>query len=214
MARGWTAVDLAARCSTIGAPEITPSVIANIETGRREKDGRRRREITVDELLILAYALRVPPVFLFLPVEFDERLRVSREVVLQQTQAAPWVVGDDTVAFYEIFPSAATPGIAVDAPEFKEWAHWRRSAMPVRFTREIWGLTSKFDRLLRDGADNRQLEEVIVEIATIVEWFGNRGLTPPALPRSVVEALNEGTYGRTIDWTFYPGELHILSGDE
>jgi transcriptional regulator with XRE-family HTH domain len=59
--RGWTAAALAERCAEIGAPEITRSVIANLETGRPGPDGRRRRDVTIDELLTLAYALDVPP---------------------------------------------------------------------------------------------------------------------------------------------------------
>lgn len=67
--RGMTAQDLAERCATteVGAPEITAQTISNIETGRRDKDGRRRRAVTVDELMSLAVALQVPPADLLAP---------------------------------------------------------------------------------------------------------------------------------------------------
>ena len=58
--RGWNAADLAARCGAIGAGAITANVIENIESGRR-KDGKRTRDITVDELAAIAQALGVPP---------------------------------------------------------------------------------------------------------------------------------------------------------
>lgn len=45
-------------------PEITAQSVSNIETGRRDKDGRRRRFVTVDELIALAVALQVAPVHL------------------------------------------------------------------------------------------------------------------------------------------------------
>lgn len=63
--RGWTAARLAQRCAETGAPEITTAVIANIETGRRDQDGRRRRDVTVDELVAFARALDMRPSELF-----------------------------------------------------------------------------------------------------------------------------------------------------
>ena len=53
-AKGLTAQALADR-----APGLTAQAVSNIETGRRDKDGRRRRAVTVDELMELADALGV-----------------------------------------------------------------------------------------------------------------------------------------------------------
>lgn len=60
---GWTVADLAARCAALGggAEALTPAAITNIELGRRDKEGNRRRDITVDELLALSYAFAAPP---------------------------------------------------------------------------------------------------------------------------------------------------------
>src|SRR5829696_2982777 len=55
--RGWSAARLAERCAELGAPQITASVIANIETGRRDSQGRRRRRMTVDEAVFFCSAL-------------------------------------------------------------------------------------------------------------------------------------------------------------
>jgi transcriptional regulator with XRE-family HTH domain len=60
-AQRWTTADLAERCADAGHPELTKPVIENIETGRRDKDGRRRRAVTVDELRALADVLRFSP---------------------------------------------------------------------------------------------------------------------------------------------------------
>lgn len=72
--RGYrTAAGLAERCAEIGAPHLTAQMIANIENGRRDQiTGRRRRDVTVDELLILAYALSVAPVHLLVPTDAEE----------------------------------------------------------------------------------------------------------------------------------------------
>jgi hypothetical protein len=49
---------LATECADTGAPEITRSIIANTERGRRAASGRRTRDVTVDELLAIAIVLR------------------------------------------------------------------------------------------------------------------------------------------------------------
>jgi transcriptional regulator with XRE-family HTH domain len=57
---GWSAAELAEHCAEWGHPELTASVIANIESGRRDKSGRRRRDVTVDEAAAFARVLQVP----------------------------------------------------------------------------------------------------------------------------------------------------------
>jgi transcriptional regulator with XRE-family HTH domain len=51
--RGWNRDQLAKECAAAGAPDITAPAITNIETGRRV-DGRRRRAVTIDELVVFA----------------------------------------------------------------------------------------------------------------------------------------------------------------
>jgi hypothetical protein len=46
---------------------LTASVIANIESGRRDKQGRRRRHVTVEELVAFAAALQTSPLVLLGP---------------------------------------------------------------------------------------------------------------------------------------------------
>jgi transcriptional regulator with XRE-family HTH domain len=58
--RGLTPGDLAALCASAGASHLTENVIENIESGRRDKEGRRRRDVSVDELFVLAAALGEP----------------------------------------------------------------------------------------------------------------------------------------------------------
>lgn len=57
---GMSREDLAAACRSCGLAGMTDHAITNIESGRRI-DGRRRREVTVDELVGLAAALGVHP---------------------------------------------------------------------------------------------------------------------------------------------------------
>jgi transcriptional regulator with XRE-family HTH domain len=68
--RGWSARRLAEACAATGSPQLSESVIANIESGRRDEHGRRRKDVTVDEVVGFAEALNVPAMHL-LPVHLD-----------------------------------------------------------------------------------------------------------------------------------------------
>jgi transcriptional regulator with XRE-family HTH domain len=87
--RGWTAKELAERCAEAGAPHITPTVITNLETRRRAT-----REITVDEVLVLAHALQVAPLQLMVPLDAAEALEVLPGVSLDAPEAVNWIAGD------------------------------------------------------------------------------------------------------------------------
>lgn len=65
--RNLTVQQLAKVCADMGASELTATMIYNIESGRPDKDGNRRRQVTVDELMTLATALEVAPVHLLVP---------------------------------------------------------------------------------------------------------------------------------------------------
>lgn len=69
--RNWTAQRFAEECARIGAPKLTASVIANIESGRRDRHGRRRRDVTVDELVIFARVFDMTPRTLLAPLSIS-----------------------------------------------------------------------------------------------------------------------------------------------
>ena len=62
--RGRSAQRLAEVCAATGSPQLSESVIANIESGCRDEHGRRRRDVTVDEVIGLAAALDMPAIHL------------------------------------------------------------------------------------------------------------------------------------------------------
>ncbi len=72
--RGWTVRDLAARC-----PSLTAAMITNIEGGRRDSTGRRRKHVTAEELVSLAAAFGVSP---------EIMLQADPEVMLQRALSA------------------------------------------------------------------------------------------------------------------------------
>ncbi|MGK0740731.1 helix-turn-helix domain-containing protein [Leucobacter sp. Z1108] len=60
---GWSAAEL----SEVTGKTISKGVIANIETGRK-------KDVTVDELLTLSFALGVPPLAIALPLDRPESM--------------------------------------------------------------------------------------------------------------------------------------------
>jgi len=91
-----SAAQLAQRCAQIGAPELTESTIANIETGRKHKStGRRRRHVTVDELLAFAAALDVAPIHLLTSPDAseDDAYQVTPSVSVSTDKARGWIRG-------------------------------------------------------------------------------------------------------------------------
>lgn len=187
--RGWTAKDLAARCAAIGVPEITTAVIANIETGRRDKDGARRRDVTVDELLTLAYALEMPPVLLFLPVSGDEALQVTPELDMDAMTAVAWVTGDEA-DMARIFDGQEVPASDEDR---KRWARRRRETRPIELLRNIWlwiDLLNRADRPEITESINAYFDEYTKAAARLAFALMDLGIATPNLPPQVLEAMN------------------------
>jgi transcriptional regulator with XRE-family HTH domain len=103
--RGMTAAQFAARCTELGASSITTNVVANIET--------RRRDVSVNELLVFALALDVPPLFLLTPVADPDStssdsgasskpagraLAITPTVQIEDPQlAARWIHGEEAL---------------------------------------------------------------------------------------------------------------------
>lgn len=84
--RGWSAADLAERCKAAGMPQLTRSLIANIEN-------RRRAAVTLEEALTLAYVLDVAPVYLFIGTDDEQPILVTPEVVAGAAYTREWVKG-------------------------------------------------------------------------------------------------------------------------
>lgn len=93
-AQGISREDLAALVSGLGWP-MGPAAVTNLESGRRDKEtGLRRREITVDELLVLARALRVPPILLLYPFGEIPRTEIAPGVFGTPWAGVKWFSGE------------------------------------------------------------------------------------------------------------------------
>lgn len=92
--RDMTREQLAARCAELGYPALTGPALANIETGRRSADGRRRRDISIDELIAMAKALQVPPLLLLFPVGLVDTVDLLPGTPVDTWDAALWFTGE------------------------------------------------------------------------------------------------------------------------
>lgn len=83
---GLSAQQLSDRCREIGLP-IHRSVISNFENGRRGN-------LTIAELLVVAEALEIAPIFLLFPVGFTETIEVLPNDTVTAVDAVKWFAGD------------------------------------------------------------------------------------------------------------------------
>ncbi len=74
--RAMTVAQLADRLADLGMPGLTEQALYNLEAGRPDRRGHRRRAVSVDELLALAYALEVSPLDLLVPIDDEPTISV------------------------------------------------------------------------------------------------------------------------------------------
>lgn len=72
---------------------LTTASLGNIERGQDQSAKRRRRDVTVEELLTIAAALRVPPVMLMCNVESEIPEEFLPGTLMRPKPAADWIAG-------------------------------------------------------------------------------------------------------------------------
>lgn len=163
---------LAKVCAERGAPQLTASVLMNIESGRRSEDGRRRRHVTVDEVMALAYVLEVSPMALLLPGE-DTSYRITDEDTVPARTVYEWLVG-------ELLPPFPFPleGIT-DEDRARAWYAFRSLVGYVPEASAHWLVRAELERMkererrlvaeakLREAMDTRRGEQRSTESVLI-----------------------------------------------
>lgn len=170
-----TAEQLAAKCAEIGAPELSTAVIANIETGRRNKEtGERRRDITVEELLILANVLDTSPLTLLMP-EPGTDLAVTPELVIHAHQVVLWLSGER--------PAAGLPTVRFEKHTAR--VRWHRAVYDAERSAKRADQTSRWARKNGDEeAADRHLEESrghVKDMADVLNSMIAAGVEPPLI---------------------------------
>jgi transcriptional regulator with XRE-family HTH domain len=195
--RGWTRKELADHCAAIGASHITATVITNLETRRRAS-----RQITIDELLVLAHVLEVPPLFLFAPADGTEKLQIARDVEKDSIESAAWIADDYGRPSVGLVP-VNSPADVVRV-NFVMHPQETSSITLLRYIAELVRIIEvTTDRLgeWRDSPDWRQrwpsdgssMTETLVRCgfraAQFCAWLDRLGHTPPDLPTGVTATL-------------------------
>jgi transcriptional regulator with XRE-family HTH domain len=192
---GLNREQLAIRCRKLGAPRnFTAAAIANIETGRRV-DGKRRRDVTVDELAIFARALNVSPVVLLF--ELDEvtvtEAEVLPDLVVPMWTATAWFTGEGQL-----------PSEDLHGQSEADSAEWVRKTAPVTLFREhdrlvqamptgsvIGDTEDEVAEEMRKNAEERRA--LVADLRRVRESMRMVGLRPPALTKRLAEIVEEGS---------------------
>jgi transcriptional regulator with XRE-family HTH domain len=180
--RGWSARDLAERCAELGANQLTAAVIANIETGRRDANGRRRRDVSVDELLALAQALEVPP-FDLIRIQAADRpinVQITPLVSASRDELTSWLRGLST-----FIPLTPLDGFAL-CGSCRSPISARSGPDGVRFYCANQSCTSPVTDCLAGPAIDRTLDE-LAKIAQTEDF------------RNAVSALNADEPAKSIE---------------
>jgi hypothetical protein len=130
---GLTRDQLAEECAKLGAPQLTFAALTNVETGRKHpKTGQRRRQVSVDELLVLSYALAVPPLLLVFPLgELDEIPAPPHWKGIHPRAAWKWAMGEQAPGYVRADgkPHADNSRIGDEGPT--RFDAWRRVVWPI-----------------------------------------------------------------------------------
>lgn len=201
VARGMSAQQLADATASLGY-EIPRSVIANLESGRRDT-------ISVAELMVLGRALQVPPVSLVFPIGLADSAEVVPGTSVPTWAAAKWFSGEAA------WPSGPLDGggWGVGTGELEAW----KASVPLLFRQldQAYGRLTGARRNLRDaeieaaaarGSAERHVRGAKVEFAQDIlgqaeqevrrlrELIRQRGMDPgPLLPE--YSYLDEATNG-------------------
>ncbi|MER5776844.1 helix-turn-helix transcriptional regulator [Streptomyces sp. NPDC002039] len=190
--RGMSAQQLADRCAELGMP-IARSVLANFESGRRPT-------LSVAELLVIAQALRVPPVALIVPVGYEPTVEVLPGLQAHAFEAAQWITGESsgrTGAGWAITDQDADDFEGTPYGMFQYREHAQTLATLLRYQqiadddRKRAARVADSDTELRDAllraaeSTDSALEAFVERLEEIRSLLREDGLTPPPLPRWV-----------------------------
>jgi transcriptional regulator with XRE-family HTH domain len=187
--RGWSVKTLAEECARLGAPQLTEPSLVNIERGQNEGAVRKGRDVTVEELVILGYALAVPPLLLAVPLGENEPLDITSTATgINPHLAWKVITGEEALA--------ATGNVAMRLQD------WAEAQLPVQWFRllnqaqeeyhhaesRLWVVTARGDADAIARA-NDQLTDAIQDWAKAANRILQGGLQVPEYSAETVEQL-------------------------
>ncbi|WP_367574120.1 helix-turn-helix domain-containing protein [Streptomyces griseoaurantiacus] len=202
--RGLNREQLADACARYGAPHLTYSALVNIETGRKGKDGVRRRDVTVDELAVLARALGVPPVALLFPVGHADEVEAVPGHPAPVWDALRWFTGEGALPT-KTDDTDRPWGVTND--DYADWRADRAGLTDYRWHDrylEEWRVSRAEARrarsvAARDDAENRAAEAA-PKLWDVRVRLREKGLRLPPLPDDLAHIDADG-YRPDWSWT-------------
>lgn len=159
-----SAQQLADRTSELGFP-IARSVLANLESGRRET-------ITVPELFVISAALDVPPILLLVPLGRVDAVEALPDLPISAWNAARWLRGDG------LYPTKAM----TEAEQVGFDAFHDASRTVSLFIRHEDLMLSLGNTLMRPEPTPEHVDGLERQIRQVRADMRALGLTPPLLP--------------------------------
>lgn len=198
--------ELAEECAKLGFPDLTAPAITNIETGRKNpRTAKRRREVTLDELVVFAHVLAVPPLLLMLPLGEVDEVPVPPGPQGRHPHAVwnwaigeepPGVIGQDGLVYADF------SRIHEGGPSRLE--AWRAARYPAVLYNDLWvaqqALQSAEGRLhsAREFADEdsarvreakQERHDRLAALAQVLDQMAAVGMRPPAYGREWVDDM-------------------------
>jgi transcriptional regulator with XRE-family HTH domain len=187
--KGWTAAQLGDALTEHGV-KWDRFTVASLENGKRQN-------VTVKELLALAFVLDVPPdLLLFLPDRVGEdrnALQVTPTVVTSMWRALSWISGES---------EDAMPGTSGDGtvPLARRRA-WRVATRPIRLYR-AWRMF--FEAAARaEDKTGLVFERAVEELARTLNEMVANGINPPPTPDDWVDLM------KAKGWLERPDEVPV-----
>jgi transcriptional regulator with XRE-family HTH domain len=188
---GLTREQLADRCTELGANNITASVLVNIETGRPDKTtGARRRDITVDEVLVLAYALDVPPVVLFVEPDNQTPLPITPKTQVSGWDALYWVTGEEQPPWLQ----------DDEATSQERHQHWQAAAGALIESRAVKTYVKRLRNLQARG-DKATYMDLLRDMARASDILAMSGKSVPIVEEQHLNTMLEQ------GWLEHPDEV-------
>lgn len=190
--RGWTQDELAEMLAEVGWSQVDRVQISKIETGTRR--------VSLDEAVMIAWALSVPPALLYLPLGEADDVALAPEVVVHPDLARQWVIGQEP---------AVTSDQMVRFPG--EW----------RVDMEVWWLHDQLKEATRaeqraqaairsaeyvgEGVEAARTShvEALQRLADALDEIRKRDLRPPEIHENTAKAMENA--GVEYDGPTYPG---------
>ena len=187
--RGLSAEQLAGRIADLGG-KLNRVAITEIETGIRLR-------ISLDEALLLAAALNVPPPLLFFPFESGERVAVTPKSVIHPDLAYQWLTGEGWLA--------ATDRTATGSREWSE-AAFSEAALPLRLYRSLRKAQDAAHRadnrvwaaenIVKDTKEVNRAKQVladrVADVVHVMDDMRAAAMKPPNLPKEWAAMVRKG----------------------